>query len=296
MALRLVCAWLVALLALPVAPLQAQNFFQSLFGSNAPSPRPYGYPAVPPHRSIYGSAPFSPYHPYRGSDEVQPYDRGGTVRTLCVRLCDGFYFPISNAAARSELARDADKCSAMCSAEARLFYYPNDGGSVETMVDLTGRAYSSLRNAFIYRKTLVQDCRCRPQPWSEAELRRHRSYEGQSLVAEATPVPARPLAVAEESTASNPPALHIAQNQPTGLAPIDRATLEQLDSAAPPPRVASADEEGVTVISNERLVARPQPVARQMQAAVPPPSWFSGANPWSTSPYIWSVEPRRRAR
>ena len=295
MALRLICAWLVALLALPVAPLQAQNFFQSLFGNAPPPPRPYGYPAVPPHRSIYDPAPFSPYRPYRGSEEVQPYDRGGTVRTLCVRLCDGFYFPISNATTRGELSRDADTCSAMCSADARLFYHPNDGGSVETMVDLTGRAYSSLRNAFKYRKTLVQGCRCRPQPWSEAELQRHRSYEGQSVVAEAAPAPALPLAVVEESTANSPPA-RTAENQPAGLAPIDRATLEQLDPAAPPQRVARADDAGVTVISNERLVARPQPVARQMQVAVPPPSWFSGANPWSTSPYVWSGEPRRRAR
>jgi uncharacterized protein DUF2865 len=44
------------------------------------------------------------------------------------------------------------------------------------MVDLTGLAYSALPNAFRYRKTLVPECRCRPQPWSDAELQRHRAY------------------------------------------------------------------------------------------------------------------------
>ena len=37
-------------------------------------------------------------------------------------------------------------------------------------------AYAALPNAFKYRKTLVEGCRCRPQPWSEAELQRHRGY------------------------------------------------------------------------------------------------------------------------
>jgi hypothetical protein len=57
-----------------------------------------------------------------------------------VRLCDGYYFPISFSTMRSEFARDADKCAASCGSEARLFYHPNPGGDVEDMVDLTGSA------------------------------------------------------------------------------------------------------------------------------------------------------------
>ena len=63
------------------------------------------------------------------------------------------------------------------------------------MVDLTGIAYSALPNAFRYRKTLVPECRCRPQPWSDAELQRHRAYaEGRPVAADAgspAPPPAR---------------------------------------------------------------------------------------------------------
>src|SRR6185369_3937727 len=36
--------------------------------------------------------------------------REGQYRTLCVRLCDGFYFPISFATTRGQLADDARKC------------------------------------------------------------------------------------------------------------------------------------------------------------------------------------------
>ncbi len=137
--------------------------------------------------------------------------RPGTYRTLCVRLCDGYYFPISGATSGSGLSRDADVCSASCGTEARLFYHPNAGGDVDTMVDLTGLAYSALPNAFRYRKTLVPECRCRPQPWSESELQRHRDYAaGKPVVAAPgtqTPWPARetPQSVGRRPAAHRPP-------------------------------------------------------------------------------------------
>ena len=61
------------------------------------------------------------------------------------------------------------------------------------MVDLTGMAYSTLPNAFKYRKTLVEGCRCRPQPWSEAELQRHRAYAQGHLPD--SPAPARVVGI-----------------------------------------------------------------------------------------------------
>lgn len=284
---------LVALVVLSAAPVQAQNSPQSLFGYSPRAARSHGYPALPPYRSTYAWSAYRRYQPYQGSDDVQPYERDRTVRTLCVRLCDGFYFPISGATPRSELARDADKCSAMCSAEARLFYYASGDGSAETMVDLTGRAYSSMPNAFKYRKTLVQGCRYRPQPWSEAELQRHRSYEEeQAVVADVRPTTEPEDASASAASASSE--FRSFDSRPGEVAPIDRAELERLDPAAPLPHVAGADDTGVTVITNHRQVARPQPVARQIQ--VPPPSWYSGSSRWGTSPYGWPADSPRRGR
>jgi hypothetical protein len=162
MALR--AAWALLVVATAVLGPQvvyAQGFFQYFFGPE-PLPRPRG---VPPR--------FNLYPPY---DSSLPQERPETYRTLCVRTCDGYYYPISFSTMRSELARDAGKCTASCGSEARLFYHPNPGGKVEDMVDLTGMGYASLPNAFRYRQSLVSDCACKSQPWSEAEAERHRGY------------------------------------------------------------------------------------------------------------------------
>ena len=91
-------------------------------------------------------------------------------------MCDGFYWPISFSASRSKFYRDANTCSSSCKSEAKLFHFPSNGGQIEDAVDLTGRAYARLPAAFKYRKALVQGCTCKPEPWSDAELDRHRAY------------------------------------------------------------------------------------------------------------------------
>jgi hypothetical protein len=101
-----------------------------------------------------------------GSDAI-------TYRTLCVRLCDGYYFPISFAIRGSALARDADQCAASCGVEGRLFYHANPGGSVAMMTDLSGRAYTLLPTAFQYRAALVAGCSCQPQPLATAPAQGH---------------------------------------------------------------------------------------------------------------------------
>ncbi len=125
-------------------------------------------------------------------NERYPYSRPGYgyndgwqedtrhYRTLCVRLCDGFYFPISDSVRRGRLYHDNRACQQRCDGEARLFYYPSDGGSVETMVDLAGRSYQSLPNAFRYRNALVAGCACKPAPWSPEAAARHQGYAAEA--------------------------------------------------------------------------------------------------------------------
>jgi hypothetical protein len=60
------------------------------------------------------------------------------------------------------------------------------------MVDLSGRSYASLPNAFRYRKALVEGCSCKPAPWSVEEAARHQGYAGDAGVATAgVPAPRR---------------------------------------------------------------------------------------------------------
>ena len=289
MALRPLMASLAVLLALPAQPASAQGFLQSIFGFGSPQQRPV------PYRSPYApfAGPYSPYPP-------RPYESAplsGGYRTLCVRLCDGYYFPISYAAPRSALATDADKCTASCGADARLFYYPTAGGEIETMVDLSGRGYADLPNAFKYRKRLVAGCSCRPQPWSEAELARHRAYAlneppagepssaaspavaaiaGQSLAARGELGSAPEFQVA--GTQLPPPAGDVEYREPE---PIEQDPLVRTDVlAAGVPRT----------LDRAPRVAPAKPI-RKAQAQ-PLFGGLGGGGGASKSPYVWPGDRR----
>ena len=44
------------------------------------------------------------------------------------------------------------------------------------MVDLEGRPYTKLENAFRHQREYVPDCTCRGNPWDEEAQARHRAY------------------------------------------------------------------------------------------------------------------------
>lgn len=96
-----------------------------------------------------------------GIDGDLPPPSFATYRTICVRLCDGYYYPISFQAPQSSLQRDADVCKQQCAAPAELFYYQNPGQEVPQAMSLRGTPYSKLTNAFAYREKFVEGCSCK---------------------------------------------------------------------------------------------------------------------------------------
>lgn len=101
--------------------------------------------------------------------EVQP--SSSTFRTVCVRMCDGFFFPISYAAHPSRFAQDEAMCQKTCpGTPAQLFTYPNPGGDMTQAANMNAQDYTSLENAFRYQKEYVKDCSCKPanQTWAQA--------------------------------------------------------------------------------------------------------------------------------
>lgn len=175
---------LLVLAALVAAPNEAsaQGFLDKLFGgwggsSSPPPPPPMPQIQLPPptSRPIYGSPNPAPNPWLARPDTDDGPRRGGTYRTLCVRMCDGYYWPISHSTTRSRFYKDAGACRASCGQEAQLFYHPT-GADQSEMVDITGRAYTRTPNAFKYRKTLVEGCKCRPEPWAASEIERHLAY------------------------------------------------------------------------------------------------------------------------
>jgi len=100
----------------------------------------------------------------------------GTFKTYCVRLCDGYYFPISFSTTSDQFGRDADACQSQCGSPARLFVHPIPGGGPATMVSLEGLAYTALRTAFLFRAKYDAQCRCQAQPWDQTARDKHRLF------------------------------------------------------------------------------------------------------------------------
>ncbi|WP_407159990.1 DUF2865 domain-containing protein [Bradyrhizobium sp. STM 3557] len=95
----------------------------------------------------------------------------GTYRTVCVRTCDGAYFPISFATVPGRFADDERACKAQCPAtEANLYTYRNPGEDMNQAVSVNGAPYTALPNAFHYRTEFNPTCSCKApgQTWAEA--------------------------------------------------------------------------------------------------------------------------------
>lgn len=92
----------------------------------------------------------------------------GGLRTLCVRTCDGAFFPISSNARPADFQRDAESCSARCpGTETELYYHSLATQEAGEMVSaLTGEPYISLPTAFAYRTRDLDapggQCGCMP--------------------------------------------------------------------------------------------------------------------------------------
>ena len=97
--------------------------------------------------------------------------QSGTFRTVCVRTCDGAYFPISFATMPARFPDDERTCKALCpAAEATLFTYRNPGEDINQAVSINGQPYASSPNAFRYRQEFNPSCACKAagQTWSDA--------------------------------------------------------------------------------------------------------------------------------
>jgi hypothetical protein len=182
----LICVVAVIMaLALRAPDAEAQSFLQRIFGFGNPA-QDAGPPAEPPaRRRVLRPLRYKPHvlrnsratPPQREETIVAPPDSEGPFRTVCVRMCDGFYFPLRDNAMHKDFAHDAQSCQSACGAEARLFYYSLRGlQSATELVDLAGRKYSDLSHAFLYRKRLIEGCGCKPEPWSAEAEARYKSY------------------------------------------------------------------------------------------------------------------------
>lgn len=101
----------------------------------------------------YGEAP---------ADEA-PFGDGETYRTMCVRGCDGYFYPMSNAATVGDFDRDQKNCDSSCpGADMTIYYDATHSGEPAQMVSTrSGAAYSSLPTAFRHQDASIpRDPQC----------------------------------------------------------------------------------------------------------------------------------------
>ena len=205
------------------------NFLNSLFGGNN------NYSPVPP-------------------DAGAP---SGTYRTVCVRSCDGGYFPISFATVPGRFADDEKACKALCPAtEASLYTYRNPGEDMNQAVSIGGQLYTASPNAFRFRQEFNPSCACKAagQTWSEAlktiDDKAAAEQQGDIIVTEegskkmarpqakSAPAPAKKGSVATTAPDSAPPSTSAPSNAPpaTSDAPSDNKQIRTVGPTFIPPR------------------------------------------------------------
>jgi hypothetical protein len=184
-------------------------------------------------------------------DSDQGLTQSGTFRTICVRTCDGFYFPISYATVPGKFREDEQACQRMCpAAEVVLFSYRNPGEDVTQAVSINGRPYTELPNAFKYRQAYNSACSCRREgeSWADAmkPLDDRTLQRGDVIVTEEkaktlsqpkTEIPARPDKQ-NSRRSGNPP-------DPAGP-PTLRSTNVPGEASPPAPSAAAASEQPAT--------------------------------------------------
>jgi hypothetical protein len=117
--------------------------------------------------NLFGNNPAGP----SGAPSADLGPQSGTYRTVCVRTCDGAYFPISFATVPGRFPDDEKACKAQCpAAEATLFSYRNPGEDINNAVSINGQPYTALPNAFRFRQDFNPSCACKAagQTWSDA--------------------------------------------------------------------------------------------------------------------------------
>ena len=101
--------------------------------------------------------------------EQERKERLGGRMAICVRTCDGFYFPVNfeGIGARDD---HSAVCEALCPAAETQVFFMRAGGDVSLAATRSGQPYTALPNALKYREKLDNTCYCKQQgmTWAQA--------------------------------------------------------------------------------------------------------------------------------
>ncbi|CAH1700565.1 conserved exported hypothetical protein [Hyphomicrobiales bacterium] len=129
---------------------QPRGFFETIFGLE---PRRGEIDSTVPE--LDPDQPIEPEKP-----------RLGGPQTVCVRTCDGFFFPLANNTGNAD-----EMCQALCPGVETMAFGMSNGGDIQNAASRSsGQPYSSLPNALKYTRSFDAACTCRGQgeSWSAA--------------------------------------------------------------------------------------------------------------------------------
>jgi hypothetical protein len=148
-------AQLAALIDSNCRDQRQRGFFETIFG-------------IEPRRGEIDST-LPELDPEQPRDPSETTARQGGPHTVCVRTCDGFFFPLANNPGGRE-GQD-EMCQALCPGTETLAFGMSNGGDIQNAVARSsGTPYASLPNALKYTKSFDASCTCRApgQSWTQA--------------------------------------------------------------------------------------------------------------------------------
>ena len=214
---------------------RTRGFFDDLF--NGPQRRPLLENELPPVDEQQ-----------RAEDRDAP--RGGPL-AVCVRSCDGGFFPVSYSARRGSLSDLQELCTALCPNTEAKIYTRSLARDMKTAVSLDGEAYTQHPNAFKFEKAFDKTCACKAQgaTWADTLAEAERVLgTGRKTDIIVTPEKAEELSRAQPAGAGKrakfDPAAKALEAKPVPDV-IDSATIidDAMSAQAP---TASKDSAGIS--------------------------------------------------
>jgi len=158
--------------------------------------------------------------------------------TVCVRACDGGFFPVTYFGAGSRSDTLEQVCQSQCpNAEVALYSFPF-GGTIDEAVSSSGEPYAHLLNAHKFEQSYEPSCSCRApgQSWAQALAAAEAKYGRHShdilVTAEVSDRMSRPVQDPKAKPAAADPAQAPAA-PPVGLEPgLDVNGVDKSLSAA----------------------------------------------------------------
>lgn len=188
------------------------------------------------------------------AEELREKARLGGRMAVCVRTCDGFFFPV-NYEGLSRGDSYEDVCQALCpSAETQVFFM-RGGAEIETAATRSGQAYSSMPYARQFQQSRDPACFCKPREitWAQVAKQTDDIVEARRGDVVVTPEQAAQMSRPKEAPGQNARNQRRNQRQQADQnLPVDAAAPQAVpDSQIPTAGSASA---GIGPRQNSRVV------------------------------------------